>query len=59
LAGTGLQKVIRNGSVIENLRNYCDAVKAYAVGYCKFDKDGERFWFHIERWEFQGENNWG
>jgi len=45
------------------------AVKEYAVGYCEsdkvrlrprpdsyavmFEKDGERFWFHIQKWEFE------
>ena len=45
------------------------AVKEYAVGYCEssritlrprsdsfavmFEKDGERFWFHLQKWEFE------
>ena len=45
------------------------AVKDYAVGYCEsdrvklrprndsyavmFEKDGYRFWFHIQKWEFE------
>lgn len=44
-------------------------VEQYAVGYCEgerllirpsadsyavmFEKDGERFWFHIKKWEFE------
>ena len=44
-------------------------IKGYAIGYCEasrvivrpnpkcyavmFEKDGERFWFHIEKWELE------
>jgi len=46
-------------------------VEQYAVGYCEsskirlrprndsyavmFEKDGKRFWFHIQKWEFETE----
>lgn len=48
--------------------NVMRKVKEYAVGYCEsdrvkvrpkqdcyavmFEKDGYRFWFHIQKWEF-------
>lgn len=51
--------------------NVIRCVDKYAVGYCEsdkvklrpktdsfavmFEKDGERFWFHIQKWEFDGE----
>lgn len=45
-----------------------ECIKKYAIGYCKsskvkirprdgfaimFEKDGERFWFHLEKWELE------
>lgn len=51
--------------------NVMRCVERYAVGYCEsskvvlrpkpdsyvvmFEKDGERFWFHIQKWEFESE----
>ncbi len=51
--------------------NVMRCVKKYAVGYCDssrvsvrpkrdsyavmFEKNGERFWFHIQKWEFEYE----
>lgn len=51
--------------------NVMRSVEKYAVGYCEsskvklrpksdsysvmFEKDGERFWFHIQKWEFEAE----
>jgi hypothetical protein len=48
-------------------------IKDFAVGYCEggritirpnpdsyavmFEKDGERFWFHIEKWEMERTNH--
>lgn len=53
---------------VSNVMHY---VKRYAVGYCEsikvrlrprsdsyavmFEKDDERFWFHIQKWEFDAE----
>lgn len=53
------------------LTNVMRCVRKYAVGYCDsnrvrprpktdsyavmFEKDGERFWFHIQKWEFEAE----
>ena len=52
-------------------KNIMKAVEKYAVGYCEservylrpksdsyavmFEKDGKRFWFHIQKWEFEVE----
>lgn len=52
--------------------NVMRCVEKYAVGYCEsskvklrpksdsyavmFEKDGERFWFHIQKWEFDAED---
>lgn len=49
------------------------SVKQYAIGYCEsnrtrirprddsyavmFEKDKERFWFHIQKWEFEDEED--
>lgn len=49
--------------------NVMRAVREFGVGYCEadkikirpknssyavmFEKDGERFWFHIQKWEFE------
>lgn len=51
--------------------NVIRCVEKYAIGYCEsskvrlrpkpdsyavmFEKDGERFWFHIQKWEFETE----
>lgn len=48
-------------------------VEKYAIGYCEaekvylrpnlksyavmFEKDGKRFWFHIQKWEFELKEN--
>lgn len=53
------------------ISNVMRCVEKYAVGYCEsskvrlrpkfdsyavmFEKDGERFWFHIQKWEFESE----
>ncbi len=53
------------------LTNVMRCVRKYAVGYCDssrvrlrpktdsyvvmFEKDRERFWFHIQKWEFETE----
>lgn len=53
------------------ISNVMRCVKKYAVGFCEssrvylrpksdsfavmFEKDGERFWFHIQKWEFEAE----
>lgn len=52
-----------------DVKNVMRTVRKYAVGYCEggrlalrpnsnsyavmFEKDGERFWFHIQKWEFE------
>lgn len=54
-----------------NQKTLMDCVKKFAVGYCEsekvlirprpnayavmFEKNGERFWFHIEKWELETE----
>ena len=57
--------------IVMDVKNVMRAVEKYAVGYCEsdkvsirpkensyavmFEKDGERFWFHIQKWEFETE----
>lgn len=52
-----------------NIKIVMNAVEKYAIGYCEsdkvelrpkedsyavmFEKDGERFWFHVQKWEFE------
>jgi hypothetical protein len=54
-----------------NVKLVMDAVKKYAIGYCEssrvqlrpksdcysvmFEKNGLKFWFHIQKWEFEYE----
>lgn len=56
-----------------DVKSVLNAVKKYAVGYCDacrlklrpktdsyavmFEKDGERFWFHLQKWEFEEEED--
>lgn len=56
-----------------DVANVMRAVEKYAIGYCDgakltlrpnsdsfavmFEKDGERFWFHIQKWEFEAPLN--